>query len=109
MKGIKRRRYTSQAETIPARRKGFRISKDCDPDVKVDIWPQVIYEFVDETTTLCSRFGRSPGTSDPPLISSHGSSPSNTATDESMGAAETPASSVCTDIVDRLDPRMLDE
>lgn len=106
-KGIKRRRSTNQADTMPARRKRSRMSKDRDPDVKVDMWAQLTYEFVDETTTLCSR--RSPGTSIPPSISSHGSSPSNTATDESMGAAEMPASSVCTDLVDKLDPRLLDE
>lgn len=106
-KGIKRRRSTNQADTMPARRKRSRMSKDRDPDVKVDMWAQLTYEFVDETTTLCSR--RSPGTSTPSSISSHGLSPSNTARDESMGAAETPASSVCTDLVDKLDPRLLDE
>ncbi|KAI9800690.1 MAG: hypothetical protein M1825_004012 [Sarcosagium campestre] len=106
-KGIKRRRSASGVDTMSPRRKRSRKSEDRSPDAKVDMWSQLTYDFVDETTTLCSR--RSPGISTPLSTSSHGSSPSNTATDESMGAAETPASSVCTDVVDKLDPRLLDE
>ena len=106
-KGIKRRRSTSGVDTMSPRRKRARIGKDRDPDVKVDIWPQSTYEFVDETVTLSRR--RSPGTSTPPSIKCDGSSPSNAATDESKGAAETPASSVCIDLVDKLDPRLHEE
>ena len=83
------------------------MSKDRDPDVKVDTSPQLTYEFVDKTTTLYSR--RSPGISTPPLISLYGLSPLNTATDESIGAAETPASSIYTNLADKLDPRLLNE
>ena len=106
-KSIKRRRSTNGLTTMSPRRKRSRKSEDRSPDVKVDMWPQLTYEFVNETTTLCNR--RSPGTSTPPSTSSHGSSPSNTATDENMGAAETPASFVCIDLVDEFDPRLFDE
>ena len=88
---------------MPARRKRSRQTKDHDPNVKLDA-----YEFVDETTKLCGQYGT--GTSTPPSISSERSSPSNnSATDEITDATETPASSVCTDIFDKLDPRLHDE
>ncbi len=106
-KGTKRRRSGSEVETTPARRKRSRRTKDRDPDVKRDPWSQFTYEFVDETTKLCGQHGTR--TSTPPSISSERSSPSNTAaTDEITDATET-ASSVCTDIFDKLDPRLHDE
>ncbi len=50
------------------------------------------------------------GTLTPPSVSSEYSSPSNTsATDESIGAAETPASSVYPNLFDKLNPRLYDE
>jgi len=107
-KGTKRRRSGSEVDTMPARRKRSRQTKDHDLDMKLDMWPQFTYEFVDETTKLCGQ--ASIGTSTPPSISSGWSSPSNTAaTDEITDATETPASSVCTDIFDKLDPRLRDE
>ena len=106
-KGVKRRRSSSKVDTMPARKKRSRQTKDHNPDMKVDMWPQFTYEFVDETMKLCGR--HSTGTSTPPLISSQCSSPLNTAMDESIGAMETLVSSVCTDIFDKLDPHLLDE
>ncbi|KAL2056550.1 hypothetical protein ABVK25_002944 [Lepraria finkii] len=101
-KKTKRRRSRSEVETMPARRKNLRRTKD----VKLDSCPQSPYEFVDETTKLCSQYGT--GTSTTPSISSERSSPSNTSgTDEITDATETLASSVCTD--DKLDPRLHDE
>ncbi len=70
--------------------------------------PQFTYAFVNETTKLCGKHG--PGTSTPHLMSFDRSSPSNTsATDEITDATETPASSVCTDMFDKLDSRLHDE
>lgn len=107
-KGIKRRRSTSGVDTMSPRRKRSRKSEDHDPDVKPDSWPQSIYKFVDKTTKLCGQHGT--GTSTPPSISSAHSSPSTTsAMDEVADATETPASSVCTDIFDKLDPQLHDE
>ena len=107
-KGVKRRRSGSEPETMPAWKKRSRQTNDHDHDVKLDTWPQLTYAFVDETTKLCGQ--HDPGTSTPPLISSDRSSPSNTsATDEITDATETPASSVCTDVFDKLDPRLHDE
>jgi len=105
-KRVKRRRSSSELEPQPHRRKRARRIKDHDPDVKLDTWPQLTYDFVDETEKLCDQHGT--GTSTPPTISSRRSS-SVTNTDERRDAAETPASSVCTDISDKLDPRLHDE
>lgn len=83
-------------------------TKYYDADVKLDSWPQFLYEFVDETTKLCGQHAT--GTLTPPSISSDRSSPWNTSTtDEITDVTETPASSMCTDIFDKLDPRFLDE
>jgi hypothetical protein len=107
-KGIKRRRSGSEVEFEPDRRKRSRRTKDHDLDVKLQTWPQFTYKFVDETTKLYGQ--QYAGTSTPPSISSEHSSPSNTsATDEFIGATETPPSSVCTDIFDTLDPRLHDQ
>ena len=107
-KGIKRRRSNSEVDATPARRKRSRKSEDHDSDVKLDSWPQSTYEFVDETTNLCGRQG--PGRSTPPSIGSERSSPSNSpAIDELTDATETPVTSVCTDIFDKLDPQLHDE
>ena len=107
-KGIKRRRSGSEVEFEPDRRKRSRRTKDHDQDVKLERWPQFTYEFVDETTKLCGQ--QYAGTSTPPSISSEHSSPSTASlTDESTGAAETPASSVGSDLFDKLDPRLHDE
>jgi hypothetical protein len=107
-KGVKRGRSGSEPETMPARKKRSRQTKDHDQDVKLDTWPQFTYAFVDETTKLCGKHG--PGTSTPHLMSSDRSSPSNTsATDEITDATETPASSVCTDMFEKLDSRLHDE
>lgn len=62
---------------------------------------------MDETTKLYSRY--SPRTSSPPLINLQYLSLFNTATDESIGTAETPASSIYIDLFDKLDPRLLKE
>ncbi|KAL2053126.1 hypothetical protein ABVK25_006450 [Lepraria finkii] len=88
---------------MPARRKRSKQTKDHDSNVKLDA-----YKIVDETT---KRYGQhATGTSTPPSISSERSSPSSfTTTDERRDAAETPASSVCTDMSDKLDPRLHDE
>jgi len=107
-KEAKRRESGDEMETMPAPRKRSRQTKDYDADVKLDFWPQFPYEFVDETTKLCEQHAT--GTSAPPFISSNRSSPSNTSTtNEITDVTETPASSVCTDIFDKLDPRLLDE
>ncbi len=107
-KGIKRRRSGSEVEFEPNRRKRSRRTKDHDLDVKLETWPQFTYKFVDETTKLYGQ--QYAGTSTPPSISSEHSSPSTTsATDESTGVAETPASTVCSDLFDKLDPRLHDE
>lgn len=107
-RGVKRRGSGSEMETMPAPRKRSRQTKYYDADVKLDSWPQFPYEFVDETTKLCGQHAT--GTSAPPSISSDRSSPWNTSTtDEITDVTETPASSVCTDIFDKLDPRFLDE
>lgn len=88
--------------------KRYKQAKDHDPDVEQDLWPKFTYEFVDETTKLCGQHNT--GTSTPRLTSSEHSSPSNTsATDEIVDATETPASSVCTDILDKPDPRLHNE
>jgi len=72
---------------MPAQRKGSRQAKDHDPDVKLDMLPQLTYEFVDETKKLCGQRGT--GTTTPPSISSEHSSPANTsATDETPNATE---------------------
>jgi len=72
---------------MPAQRKGSRQAKDHDPDVKLDMLPQLTYEFVDETKKLCGQRGT--GTTTPPSISSERSSPANTsATDETPNATE---------------------
>ncbi len=64
-------------------------------------------EFVDETTKLFRQ--QSAGASTAPSTSSDRSSPSSSlAADEIVRATETPASSVCIDIFDTLDPRLHD-
>jgi len=107
-KGVKRHRSGSEVEIMPARRKRSRQTKDHDPDMKLDTWPQFTYAIVDETAKLCGQHG--PETPIPPSISSQRSSSSDTsATDEITDITETPASSVCTDIFDKLDPRLHNE
>lgn len=97
-----------RTETMPARKKRFKQTKDHDQDVKLDTWPQFTYAFVNETTKLYGKHG--PGTSTPHLMSSDRSSPSNTSvTDEITDSTETPASSVCTDVFEKLDSRLHDE
>ena len=103
-KGVKRRRSGSEVETMPARRMRSRQTKDYDPDVKVDMWPQFTYEFVNETTKLYSRHGTRTST---PSISSEQLFLLNTfAKDEVTDATDTPASSICTNIFDKLDLRL---
>ena len=105
---MKRRRSGSEVEFEPDRRKRSRKTKDHDQDVKLERWPQFTYDFVDETTKLCGQ--RYAETSTPPSISSEHSPPSTAfATDESAGAAETPASSVGSDLFEKLDPRLHDD
>lgn len=100
---MKRRRSSGNVDTMLARRKTSRQTNDHDPNVKLDA-----YEFVDERTKLYGQHDT--GISTPPWISSERSSPSDTsATDENTDAIETPASSVCTDISDKLDPRLHNE
>ena len=86
-KRVKRWRSESKPATMPAQKKTA----------------QFTYAFVDETTKLCGQYG--PRLSTPLLISSDCSSPLYTsATDEIVDAIETPVSSVCTKVVDWLDP-----
>ena len=90
----------------PAHRgKRARQIEDRDSDVKRDTWAQFTYDFVDETEKLYGQHGT--GISTTLSISSRRSSPSSiTTTDERRDAVETPASSVCTDIMHKLDPRL---
>jgi len=53
---------------MPAQRKRSRQAKEDDPDVKLDMLPKVMYEFVDETKKLYGQRGT--GTTTPPSISS---------------------------------------
>lgn len=108
IKEVKRRRFGSEVKTMSAWKKRFRQIKNYDADVKLDTWPQFIYEFVNETTKLCDQRGTK--TSQSSSISSKRFSSSNTfTTDEITNVAETSTSSVCTDIFDKLDPRLHDK
>ena len=73
---------------MPAQRKRSRQAKEDDPDVKLDMLPKVMYEFVDETKKLYGQRGT--GTTTPPSISSERSSPAanTSATDETSNATE---------------------
>ena len=95
-------------EFEPDQRKRSRQTKDHDQDVQLERWPQFTYDFVNETTKLCGQ--QYAGTSTPPSISSeHSSPPIASVTDESTGAAETPALSVGSDLFNKLDPCLHDE
>ncbi len=66
------------------------------------------YEFVDETTKTAER--KRGGTSTPSSINSENSPPMiDWTTGESISATETPLSSVCSDLLDNIDPRILDD
>ncbi|KAL2049138.1 hypothetical protein ABVK25_010567 [Lepraria finkii] len=106
-KGIKRRRSDGEGSAIPARRKRSRKTKDFDSDIKLESGLQSTYEFLDETAKLYGQ--RSTGTSTPPTRSERSSLSNTSSTDEITAATETPASSVCTDIFDKLDPLLHDE
>ncbi|KAL2041983.1 hypothetical protein N7G274_005171 [Stereocaulon virgatum] len=104
-KSVKRRRSSSELEPQSHRRKRARQIEDRDSDVKRDTWAQFTYDFVDETEKLYGQHGTRISTT--PSISSQRSSASSiTTTDEGRDAVDTPASSVCTDITHKLDPRL---
>jgi len=70
-----------------AQRKGFRQVKNYDSDMKLDMLPQLMYEFINKTKKLCSQCDTETMTSS--LISlKHSSSANTSATDETLNATE---------------------
>ncbi len=108
IKEIKRRRFNSEVKIISTRRKRFRRIKNRDSDVKRNSWSQFTYKFVNETTKLCGQHGTRTSTSSS-ISSKHSSSSNIIVTNEITNVTETSTSSVCTDIFDKLDPRLHDE
>lgn len=108
IKGVKRWRFSSKVKTMLAQRKRFKQTKDNNSNIKLNMWPQSTYAFVNEMTKLCGQHGFK--TLIFLSISSQCSSLSDTSVmNKITDTIETLMSSVCTDIFDKLDPHLYNQ